>query len=126
PDRPAEDILEQVQAEMDQVLLGYTPADVMRVRRIWAAVILGVVLLVGGFFVVRGVRSAAKQLDTFEDRLPQGSARRKAIAFVSVCLAPAVVSLLVWAYYPLLRGLVIAFQDYRIVKGARWVGLDNF
>lgn len=126
PDRPAEDILEQVQAEMDQVLLGYTPADVMRVRRIWAAVILGVVLLVGGFFVVRGVRSAAKQLDTFEDRLPKGSARRKAIAFVSVCLAPAVVSLLVWAYYPLLRGLVIAFQDYRIVKGARWVGLDNF
>jgi multiple sugar transport system permease protein len=37
-----------------------------------------------------------------------------------------VFSILVWAYWPLLHGLVIAFQDYKIMKGARWVGMDNF
>lgn len=41
-------------------------------------------------------------------------------------LAPALVSILVWSYYPLVRGAVMAFQDYHIVGGAEWTGLDNF
>ena len=41
-------------------------------------------------------------------------------------LAPAVLSIAVWSYYPLVRGAVMAFQDYRIVGGANWTGLDNF
>ena len=41
-------------------------------------------------------------------------------------LAPALLSILLWSYYPLLKGAVMAFQDYRIVGSAAWVGLDNF
>ena len=41
-------------------------------------------------------------------------------------LAPALLSILVWSYYPLVKGALMAFQDYRIVGGAEWVGLDNF
>jgi len=41
-------------------------------------------------------------------------------------LAPALASIVLWSYYPLLRGSVMAFQDYRIVGGSKWVGLDNF
>jgi multiple sugar transport system permease protein len=41
-------------------------------------------------------------------------------------LAPAVVSVAVWSYYPLFKGALMAFQDYRIVGGATWAGLDNF
>ena len=40
-------------------------------------------------------------------------------------LAPAVVSILVWSYYPLVRGALMAFQDYRIVGASAWAGLDN-
>jgi multiple sugar transport system permease protein len=43
-----------------------------------------------------------------------------------VCVAPAALTLLLWQYYPLLKGLVIAFQDYRIMRGTTWAGLDNF
>ncbi len=43
-----------------------------------------------------------------------------------VFLAPAILSILLWSYYPLVRGAVMAFQDYRIVGGATFVGLDNF
>ncbi len=43
-----------------------------------------------------------------------------------VFLAPAAVSILLWSYYPLVRGAVMAFQDYRIVGGATFAGLDNF
>lgn len=41
-------------------------------------------------------------------------------------LAPAILSILVWSYYPLFRGAVMAFQDYRIVGNSEWAGLDNF
>ncbi len=41
-------------------------------------------------------------------------------------LTPAILSILLWSYYPLVRGAVMAFQDYRIVGAADWVGLDNF
>ena len=41
-------------------------------------------------------------------------------------LAPAVLSILVWSYYPLFKGALMAFQDYHIVGDAAWTGLDNF
>ena len=41
-------------------------------------------------------------------------------------LAPAILSIALWSYYPLLRGAVMAFQDYKIVGETQWAGLDNF
>lgn len=41
-------------------------------------------------------------------------------------LAPAVLSILVWSYYPLVKGALMAFQEYRIVGSATWAGVDNF
>lgn len=41
-------------------------------------------------------------------------------------MALAILSVLVWNYYPLARGAVIAFQDYQIMGGSHFVGLDNF
>ena len=41
-------------------------------------------------------------------------------------LAPAVASILLWSYYPLVRGAIMAFQEYHIVGAAKWAGLDNF
>jgi multiple sugar transport system permease protein len=41
-------------------------------------------------------------------------------------MALAVLSVLVWNYYPLARGAVIAFQNYQVMGGSTFVGLDNF
>jgi len=41
-------------------------------------------------------------------------------------LVPAVISIALWGYYPLARGMVMAFQDYKIVGKSPMVGLDNF
>ncbi len=41
-------------------------------------------------------------------------------------LTPAVLSIALWSYYPLVKGAVMAFQDYKIVGGVEWSGLDNF
>ncbi|HEY3417871.1 MAG TPA: ABC transporter permease subunit, partial [Armatimonadota bacterium] len=41
-------------------------------------------------------------------------------------LFPALGLIALWGYYPLARGLVMAFQNYHIVGKSGWVGLDNF
>ncbi|MEW6358118.1 MAG: extracellular solute-binding protein [Planctomycetota bacterium] len=41
-------------------------------------------------------------------------------------LAPAVFLILVWAYYPLVRGSVMAFQNVKMMGGSRFVGIENF
>ena len=41
-------------------------------------------------------------------------------------LLPAIISIALWSYWPLIRGALMAFQDYRIVGAGSWVGLDNF
>ena len=41
-------------------------------------------------------------------------------------LLPAILSIALWSYWPLIRGALMAFQDYRIVGTGTWEGLDNF
>ena len=60
--------------------------------------------------------------------------RRRAVSLAGVykgwipwaMLFPAVASIALWGYYPLARGLVMAFQNYKIVGASPWVGLGNF
>jgi multiple sugar transport system permease protein len=65
--------------------------------------------------------------------LVRGQLRRKAslagvyTGFLPwLLLLPALASFLVWSYYPLLRGMVMAFQDYKIVGKSAFTGLSNF
>jgi ABC-type sugar transport system permease subunit/ABC-type glycerol-3-phosphate transport system substrate-binding protein len=41
-------------------------------------------------------------------------------------LAPGIGLILLFAYYPILQSLPLAFQDYKIVGHSDWVGLANF
>lgn len=41
-------------------------------------------------------------------------------------LIPALGSVLLWGYYPLVRGTLMAFQDYNIRGFSRWIGMENF
>jgi ABC-type sugar transport system permease subunit len=43
-----------------------------------------------------------------------------------ILLIPAVGSVALWTYYPLIRGTVMAFQDYNLRGLSQWVGMDNF
>jgi multiple sugar transport system permease protein len=90
-------------------------------RRPLARVLFGIgaiVFIVCGALIIQERRVAAKQT---------GSSGVKARGFMPlVLLAPALVSIAVWSYYPLIKGALMAFQDYRLVGGSTWLGLDNF
>ncbi len=126
PKTPAIEILKSVGQQMDQKMLGYTPPEQLAQQRSWAAgILVGLTVVVLALLVFMAKWARRTQLE-FVERIPAGSRRSQIYRFMAWCLAPASVSIVLWAYYPLARGLLIAFQDYRIVQPPRWVGLDNF
>jgi ABC-type sugar transport system permease subunit/ABC-type glycerol-3-phosphate transport system substrate-binding protein len=126
PSKPAREILAACEKDMNQKLLGYIPPEVLAKQRIWAFGILVVVVLLATFFAARAIRKGLQNQAVVDERIAAGSKRSRIYTFMGICLAPAALSILIWAYYPLARGLTIAFQDYKVTKGATWVGLDNF
>ncbi len=84
-----------------------------RARMIVVAVVAALLLSLGIF--VRGqLRRKASLAGVYKGFLPW------------LILMPALASFLVWSYYPLLRGMVMAFQDYKIVGKSTFTGLTNF
>lgn len=125
PNQPAREILHEAARSIDEKLLGFIPPEEMARRRGFATGIMLFLLAVaiaGGIWWARRLKAALKDKPV-EPASTKGS---RYIKLATLFLAPAAVSLLVWAYYPLFRGLVIAFQDYRIMKPAEYVGMDNF
>lgn len=55
-----------------------------------------------------------------------GGHKRRKFIYAWIVMAPALLTIAVWQYYPLARGSVMAFQNYRILLGADWVGISNF
>lgn len=48
--------------------------------------------------------------------------------FIILMILPAILFPLIFTYYPMAKGFVMAFQNYNIlnIKNIHWVGLDNF
>jgi len=98
-------MFERPKSELDK----YRP--IARVIAALVAFIFGSVLV----FLIRGqMRKSQSTAGVYKGTLPW------------LMLAPALLSIAVWGYYPLCRGLVMAFQDYKIVGKSPFVGLNNF
>lgn len=55
-----------------------------------------------------------------------GGHKRSRFIYAWIVMAPALATIAVWQYYPLVVGSLMAFQDYKILLGADWVGISNF
>ena len=93
-----------------------------------ARVVLGVLaicVLVCVWLVVKGRRTKDKEqrVERERSRLSRPFSRRW---LPWLFLLPAIISIALWSYWPLVRGALMAFQDYRIVGTGTWEGLDNF
>ena len=97
--------------------------------RPYARIILGafVSCILIAFFILRRHRRAHSLATPDTPNTPDTQTPKRPNTIAPILfLAPAVLSILLWSYYPLLRGAVMAFQDYRIVGESAFAGLDNF
>jgi len=113
-----ESALEQLERDANSGIMFERPPEELDIYRPRARIVAVLVACVLGFFVVLIVRDQLRR---------QGSLAGVYRGFLPwIMLLPALGSIAVWRYYPLTRGLVMAFQDYRIVGTSTWAGLNNF
>ncbi len=119
-------LLDETAHKINAKLLGYTPPDVMnKKRRIGWIVFAAIAAFLISIVVIQLKKTAhAHADDTADSQLVRGNKSVHVVAWLF--MAPAVASILVWAYYPLFRGMIMAFQDYKILGGSAFIGLDNF
>lgn len=122
------ELLKQEVAATNAKLLGKIPPPIRRQRNIIT------------FFVVVGMAVAFTLLMRIslshystQIRTQTSSARTQTVGYKQkrnvyawLILLPALLLIGLWQYYPLVRGSLMAFQDYRIITGTTWVGLQNF
>ncbi len=124
-DSPKIDIahaMRETQTDVDKRILRPLGEGMGPVAMAFAAALLTGSVVATGW----GIRSVT--------RLPKGSkpltipgANAPRVPWAFWCLVlPAVISVLVWSYYPIIRGFMLAFQEYRLDGTSRWVGLANF
>jgi len=103
-------------------MLDQLPEEELAKYRKGALIIVICVALICGFGLWAILKFYGGQArGTMEQRHP---ARVHLVAWGFMALA--LLSTLVWAYYPLARGAIIAFQDYQVMGGSQFIGLDNF
>ncbi|HUT25187.1 MAG TPA: extracellular solute-binding protein [Sumerlaeia bacterium] len=130
PDDPEErlnviqGVLRKGCARANEEMIGIISPAERRLRRTAAIVaLLGIVITFG--LVFRRVSRVFSPPET-----PGGKPREKwgfrKYAWAYVLLIPAVLTILVWQYAPLLQGSIMAFYDYRLLGDSKWVGVDNF
>ena len=112
--------LASVNTEANRGLMFRVSETELAARRPLARVLVGiaaVVILICLFLIVRTAPP-----ETFAQR----AERNKPKSLIPwIMLAPALISIALWSYYPLLRGTVMAFQNYKIAGETTWAGLDN-
>ncbi len=120
--------LDAAVAHTNERLLGYVPPGVLRRRRLLVGGIVAVLALLLTVAMVRLFR-LFREMGRGSGAPPSaasGGQRRRLTFYAWAFMLPALASILVWNYYPVGRGLLMAFQDYHILLPSTFNGLDNF
>jgi len=116
-------LLDAAVCETNEKMIGKVPPAEMKKRRITA--ILALVLIVTAFtFVFRKIAKVFAGTSVVGDK-PVGWGFKKYL-WAYILLFPALLTICFWHYLPLGMGSLLAFQDYRVMGGSPWVGVDNF
>jgi multiple sugar transport system permease protein len=117
-------VLREGVAKANVVMLdALTPGQLAK-RRTTAAAALALTVAAFAAVLLRIARIFRPPQAVAGERRAAWGLRKRTV--VGLLLLPAILSILVWQYIPLIRGSVMAFQDYNVMGSSKWVGLDNF
>ena len=124
--RRIQEILRVRVALANEKMLSIVPPDVRRVRSRLALAVAVAMALVFVLVFRRVFRTFSTATLRSEADRARGDWQFGRYKLAYLILLPALLSIGLWAYYPLLRGTLMAFQDYNVRGFSQWVGLDNF
>ncbi len=118
--RIAEILSHWVKVGNSEMLQRFTPTQ-LRWRLVAAWVTVGLAVVSFSFVFYRVFK-----FFTPEQLVHSGGWQFRRFAWCYFLLIPAVGTILLWQYYPLARGTVMAFQDYNVRGFSKWIGMENF
>ncbi|NQU38694.1 MAG: extracellular solute-binding protein [Lentisphaerae bacterium] len=118
------EVLKTGEDKANEMMIGRIAPRERRIRR-FAAVGALILIAITFAMVFRRIFRAFAPPET-EGVETQAKWGFKKYGMAYLLLLPAVISVFLWQYLPLFMGSTMAFQDYRIMGGSQWVGVDNF
>ena len=113
-------VLRQGEARTNQEMIGHIPPETKAFRERLAMLIAILILLAFCFTLWRVWKLLSPEAHS------SAKLRFNHRVWVVMLLAPAVITILVWKYLPMVTGSLMAFQDYHIVGASPWIGFGNF
>ncbi|MBN2301043.1 MAG: extracellular solute-binding protein [Lentisphaerae bacterium] len=126
--RDLQQVMDKTCHRVNTQILGQMPEEEVRKRaRVgWFVAVAAMAMLAAAAYgtVKMAIRLHAKAA-TLEGYGVKDKTTMRTLTVV-LFLAPAIGTILMWGYYPLVRGTLIAFQDFKILGDSHYVGLRNF
>jgi len=116
-------LLEAQCAETNELITGKIKPAERTKRRVMATVVLALIVIAYVFVFRYVFRVFTPEHAGSQGRQTWGFRKYR---WAYALLFPALASIFVWQYVPLMRGSVMAFMDYRIIGKSSLVMLDNF
>jgi len=113
-------ILKRGEQRTNRQMIGKLPPELRNFRNRFAAVIAALVMF--GFCLT--IWKVWRLLSP--DNIYRSSMPNRYLGWTILLLSPALISILVWKYLPMITGSLMAFQDYQIVGKSTWIGFENF
>jgi multiple sugar transport system permease protein len=120
-------VLDKLVAHTNDKLLDRVPPQVRAKRKMIALIVVICLGLLLAFYFFKIIKAVADMALSTARRGGASAFKNKRIHIWAWCLMfPALATVLLWNYYPLFRGMLIAFMDYNVITTSKFVGLDNF
>ena len=103
-------------------MVGHISKAEMR-KRTTVTYIAAVLIFAVFCFVICNIWKTFSPKDSFSGKKKGFGFRRNWPGYI--IMLPALISIALWVYYPMVTGSQLLFQDYRVVGTSSWTGLDN-
>jgi multiple sugar transport system permease protein len=109
-------------------MIGIVPAQEMRIRRLVSTVLATLIFAAFGvlFAYVWRLFTPPGDPGAAVAPRPSNAAALRKYRIAWLLLAPAVLGTLLFSYVPLVRGTVMAFQNFNVMGHSTFTGIDNF
>ena len=119
------EILSNRAKSTNEKMLKILPPEKRKVRNLVASIVTVAILIIF-VLVFRKVFRVFSDSQVRDVNSPKGKWQFRKYRWAYIILIPAVSSIILWTYYPLARGSLMAFQNYNVRGFSEWVGMGNF
>jgi multiple sugar transport system permease protein len=110
----------------NQKMLNILPENIRKFRARVAAVVSFFIFIVFVLVILKVFKTFSQSMVRSDADRARGDWQFGRNKLAYLILIPALLSIAVWSYWPLMRGTVMAFQDYNVRGFSTWVGFENF